>query len=134
MLALCACALPATASAATIEVTTRTDELDRSPDAKCSVREAVQSANTNTAVGGCPKGKGASDTIELGRGNYTLTIASTNEDQNANGDLDVDGEKVTFHGTGAGTTTLRTSLADRIVDIHDATPTTFKDIRSTAET
>jgi len=129
VVAALACALPASAGAATIKVTTRTDELDPSPDANCSVREEVQSANTNTAVGGCPKGKGAADTIELGRGNYSLTLASTNEDQNANGDLDVEGEKVTFRGTGAGTTTLRTSLPDRIVDVHDETPTAFKKIR-----
>ena len=86
------------------------------------MREAVQAANTNNAVGGCPKGSGPADTIVLGRGNYSLKIASTNEDSNANGDLDVDGGKVTFRGTGAGTTTLRTSLADRSIDIHDGDP------------
>ena len=93
LVAVCACALPATASAATIEVTTRTDELDARPDATCSVREAVQSANTNSAVGGCRCGEGAADTIKLGQGHYSLTIPSTNEDPNANGDLDVEGAR-----------------------------------------
>ena len=69
-----ACMLSGTAGAATIEVTTAKDELDTSPDAKCSLREAVQSANTNTAVGGCPKGSGPADTIELAKARYALTI------------------------------------------------------------
>ena len=128
LLAACALALPAGAGAATIKVDTRADELDASPDAKCSLREAVQAANDNDAVGGCPKGSGADDTIELGRGNFKLTIPSTNEDLNANGDLDVDGGKVTFVGKGGGVTVIKTTLADRIVDVHDATPTVFKSI------
>ena len=123
-LLICACALPATAGAATIEVTTHKDELDGTPDSNCSLREAVQAANSNTAVGGCPKGGGPSDTITLEGGRYSLKIPTTNEDANVNGDLDVDGngDKLIFRGEGAASTDIRTSLADRIVDIHDATP------------
>src|SRR5215204_5972779 len=88
-LAVAACLLPATAGAATIEVTTHIDELDATPDSNCSLREAVQSANSNTAVGGCHKGGGPSDTISLGRGRYSLKIPTTDEDSNVNGDLDV---------------------------------------------
>ncbi|MDX6587721.1 MAG: hypothetical protein QOI31_2194 [Solirubrobacterales bacterium] len=129
--AACACALPATASAATIEVTTHKDELDATPDSTCSLREAVQSANSNTAVGGCDKGGGTSDTITLERGRYPLKIPTTTEDANQNGDLDVDGngDKLIFRGEGAGITDIRTSLADRIVDIHDATPVTFEKVQ-----
>ncbi|MDX6587720.1 MAG: hypothetical protein QOI31_2193 [Solirubrobacterales bacterium] len=121
--------LPAFASAATIKVTTHADELDAVPDAKCSVREAVQSANTNGAVGGCPAGSGQADTIELGKGHYSLTIPSTNEDANVNGDLDVDGGKVVFRGKGDGVTDINTNLADRIADTFNATPVTFEDIQ-----
>ena len=121
--------LPAGASGATIEVTTHDDELDGASGGKCSLREAVQAANSNSAVGGCPKGNGPSDTITLENGRYKLTIATTNEDSNLNGDLDVDGGKVVFHGEGAGRTDIRTSLADRVVDIHDATPVTFEKIQ-----
>src|SRR5688572_8683999 len=121
--------LPAGAGAATIKVTTHEDELDVSPDSNCSVREAVQSANSDTAVGGCPKGGGSSDTITLGRGRYPLKIPTTAEELNANGDLDVRGDKVIFRGEGAGRTDIRTSLADRVVDIHDATPVTFEKVQ-----
>ena len=130
-LLICACALPATAGAATIEVTTHADELDGAPDSSCSLREAVQSANSNTAVGGCHKGGGPSDTITLERGRYKLTIPTTPEDANQNGDLDVhgNGDKLVFRGEGAARTDIRTSLADRIVDIYDATPVTFEKIQ-----
>ena len=121
--------LPAPAGAATIEVTTHDDELDVTPDSACSLREAVQSANLNTAIGGCPKGGGTSDTITLGKGRYPLKIATTAEELNANGDLDIRGDKLIFRGEGAGITDIRTSLADRVVDIHDATPVTFEKIQ-----
>jgi CSLREA domain-containing protein len=120
--------VPSVASAATIKVTTRADEMDVPPDAKCSLREAVAAANSNDPVGGCPKGSGPDDTVVLGKGNYRLVIPTTDEDQNANGDLDVDGGKVTFVGKGGGVTVIKTSLADRVVDVHDSTPVVFKSI------
>ena len=54
------------ASAATIKVTTKKDEFGTGPK-KCSLREAVQAANTDKKFGGCPRGKGR-DVIVLGRG------------------------------------------------------------------
>ena len=129
--AACVCLLPATAGAATIEVTTHADELDGTPDSTCSLREAVQSANSNAAVGGCHKGGGSSDTITLEGGRYSLKVPTTTEDANVNGDLDVDGngDKLVFRGEGAARTDIRTSLADRIVDIHNASPVTFEKIQ-----
>lgn len=124
----CAFAFPAVAGAATIEVTTKQDELDGSPDAKCSVREAVQSANDDAPVGGCSKGDGA-DIVKLRKGHYTLTIPSTDEDLNANGDLDVKGDKVTFLGKGDGVTDINTGLDDRIVEVRQDTDAAFRDIQ-----
>jgi CSLREA domain-containing protein len=51
--ALCGCAWlsASSASAASIVVTTTDDELNS--DGDCSLREAVQSANTNAAVDAC---------------------------------------------------------------------------------
>jgi CSLREA domain-containing protein len=129
LITACVLALPAIAGAATIKVTTHTDELDGTPDSTCSLREAVQSANSNTAFGGCHKGGGHSDTITLDGGHYALTIPTTSENLNANGDLDVDGDKVIFQGEGAGQSDIRTSLADRVVDVHNATTVTFQDIQ-----
>ena len=88
---------PTSAGAATIKVTTVDDELN--DDSDCSLREAVQAANTNKAVSGCEKGQRAKrDTIQLRTKTYNLTIPSTDEDLNANGDLD---------HTGGGALTIR---------------------------
>jgi CSLREA domain-containing protein len=64
----------------------------------CTLRAAIQVAN---AVGG-------PDTIILPAGTYTLTIAGTNEDLAANGDLDIRGPggALTITGAGAATTII----------------------------
>src|SRR6476659_7405656 len=74
------------AYAATIDVTTFTDNLINNGD--CSLREAIQAANTDSAVDACPAGSGA-DTIQLLAGTYTLSIVGANEDMNQTGDLDI---------------------------------------------
>jgi CSLREA domain-containing protein len=55
----------------------------------CSLREAIQAANTDAAFGGCPAG-GGDDTISLAAGTYGLSIppGTTGEDK-LDGDLDV---------------------------------------------
>ncbi|HEY1737593.1 MAG TPA: CSLREA domain-containing protein, partial [Acidimicrobiia bacterium] len=45
---------------------------DTATDGNCSLREALQAANTDTAVDACPAGNG-SDEIELSGARYTLT-------------------------------------------------------------
>ena len=84
-----------TANAATITVTTALDEFDLSPNATCSLREAIESANRNSDFGGC-MGSGAygADTIVFTPtiSVITLTITSPvgiNNDNNAYLDLDV---------------------------------------------
>ena len=50
-------------SAAVITVTTTADELNT--DGDCSLREAVQAANGDVAVDGCPAGNGADTTASI---------------------------------------------------------------------
>ena len=83
-----------------IAVTTTTDELNS--DGDCSLREAVQAANTHTQVDACPAGNG-DDTIILSANTYTLTIEGRSEDENAEGDLDIIGG-LTIIGTESSTT------------------------------
>jgi CSLREA domain-containing protein len=87
----------------TITVNTTDDELNT--DGDCSLREAIQAANTNAAVDACTAGSGA-DTITVPAGTFTLTIAGADEDLNATGDLDIT-NSVTINGAGAGTTTIQ---------------------------
>ncbi len=59
------------AGAAIITVNTTDDELNS--NSVCSLREAIQAANTDTAVDTCTAGSGA-DTIVVPAGIYTLTL------------------------------------------------------------
>ena len=66
------------AAASTITVTTTSDELGplaTDTGTGCSLREAIHSANTDTAFGGCPAGSGV-DEIVLPAGIYELTLGS----------------------------------------------------------
>ncbi|MEX0992492.1 MAG: choice-of-anchor Q domain-containing protein [Solirubrobacterales bacterium] len=71
------------ARAATIGVTTTTDELNS--DGDCSLREAIQAANSDAGIDACGAGAGA-DTINVPAGTYTTTIAGSGENA---GDLDI---------------------------------------------
>jgi CSLREA domain-containing protein len=87
LLCLGACLILApAANAATIHVDTAHDELGA--DADCALREAVEAANTNTAVSGCESGDPGEDTIEVPPGTYRL-LGSDGDDANQEGDLDI---------------------------------------------
>lgn len=102
-----------TALAATIAVTTVDDELNA--DGDCSLREAIESANTDTAVDACPAGAGA-DTIVLPAGMYVLSIAGTGEDANATGDLDISAD-LTINGAGHTSTIIDGGGIDRVLEV-----------------
>lgn len=108
---------PARASA-TITVTTTQDVLNGN-DGVCSLREAIIAANTDTAsgpaTGECPAGNGA-DMINLPAGVFTLTIAGSNEDASATGDLDIL-HSLNLVGSGETQTVLDAGGIDRAVDI-----------------
>lgn len=78
----------AQARSATITVTTTADEFGTNVFA-CSLREAIQAANTHAAFGGCPAGDIGGNAIELPDGTYALTLTGPSEDNNASGDLDI---------------------------------------------
>src|SRR4029079_17846273 len=82
VMALLGCAA---AAAATIDVTTRNDEFG-STVSLCSLRGAVQAANTNAAFGGCPAGSASGfDVINLPAGRYQLDLGGLDENANAEG-------------------------------------------------
>ena len=82
----------------------------------CSLREAIQSANTDTAFGGCTAGSGA-DTITLPSGTYQITInPGPDENANAAGDFDI-ASSLTIQGAGAGSTFVDGGGVDRVFDV-----------------
>jgi fibronectin-binding autotransporter adhesin len=99
------------AYAATINVTTTTDELTDglsgrpAPNGNCSLREAVQAANTNTAVDACTKGDAGADTIDIPSGFYLLSHTGTGDTANLTGDLNIK-EDLTISGAGASSTII----------------------------
>ncbi len=100
--------------AATITVNTTDDELNS--DGDCSLREAIQAANTNGAVDACTAGSGI-DTVVVPAGTYILSIAGSSEEVNATGDLDIT-TSLTLNGNGASTTIIDGAGLDRVFDIH----------------
>jgi CSLREA domain-containing protein len=106
----------------TITVSTTDDELNT--DGDCSLREAVEAANTDTAVDACPAGSGW-DVINIPAGTYEMSItnpvvpsgvaaaADTAEDDNATGDYDLL-DSVTIQGAGSVTTIIDGNELDRI--------------------
>jgi len=117
-----AVALTTQVHAASITVNTTSDELNT--DGDCSLREAIQSFNTQSAVDACAAGAG-NDTITLPAGTYALTIPGSGEDGNATGDLDVGSAFVvpvnpitlTIQGAGATTTVIDGGGLDRVLQL-----------------
>lgn len=108
--------VPATASAATVAVNTTADQFNTDP-AHCSLREAVNSVDTQANFGGCAAtgpGYGTSDTVSLPAGTYQLTLSGSPEDSDASGDLD------TFKSmsvVGTGNPTIQQTVAnERVID------------------
>lgn len=99
--------------AATITVNDTTDELNA--DGSCSLREAISSANGDTAVDGCTAGSGP-DTITVPAGTYTLSLAGADEDSNATGDLDITSD-VILVGAGRASTIIDGGGIDRVLDV-----------------
>jgi len=112
------------AHAGTITVTLGFDRFDSNANSGCSLREAIQAANTNAAFAGCQAGTPGNDVIVFTNTLTTVTISRTvngsNED-NDDGDLDV------YVGSVSGTLTIQgpitvevdnAALSDRAFDIH----------------
>ena len=98
------------AQAATIAVTTTTDELDSTAtSAGCSLREAIQNINdaalTYTECSNVGGGFGVSDTITVPAGTCTL-IGGPTENANLSGDFDIT-KPLTITGAGQATTIIQ---------------------------
>ena len=109
---------------ATITVTTTDDELNA--DGDCSLREAIQAANTDTAIDGCSAGSG-DDIITLSDGTYSISLAGKNEDNNATGDFDIT-QNLTINGIDAANTVIDANQADRVFHALNNALVVFNDL------
>jgi CSLREA domain-containing protein len=111
------------AYAATIDVTTFSDNLINNGD--CSLREAIQAANNDSAVDACPAGSGA-DTIVLSAGTYMLAIPSAaGANENATGDLSIMSE-LTIDGIDSNTVGIDGGNLDRVFSIQPGANVTLR--------
>ncbi len=104
------------ATAASITVNTATDDFG-SVTTNCSLREAIQTANTNTDFGGCTHtgifNAAITDNIilpTLVSGGFTLTRVGTDDSNNA-GDLDIEGP-MSIQGVDSMNSIIRTDTAN----------------------
>ncbi|MEM7356381.1 MAG: choice-of-anchor Q domain-containing protein, partial [Acidobacteriota bacterium] len=104
--------------AAVIPVNDTADDLDQGPNGNCTLREAIQAANTNLPVDACFPGDPAPmvDLIAVPTGTYLLTIPGAEEDGNLTGDLDVL-EDAEIHGSGPGATIIDGGGLDRVLHL-----------------
>ena len=84
-------------------------------DGYCTLREAIQAANTGGPVDGCIAQ--SYTTISIPPGTYTLALAGAGKDANASGDLDITAASLTIQGSGAGSTILDGGAIDRVLHI-----------------
>jgi len=91
------------ATAILYNVTKTDDTFDGVCDGDCSLREAISAAN---AVAGA---------VILPAGTYMLSIAGTNENANATGDLDILND-MAIYGAGMGQTIIDANHVDRVFD------------------
>ena len=102
-------------AAGNIAVNTTTDEFGTG--ANCALREAVQSAITDSNFGGCTRSGTPPYTINIPAGTYNLTLTGSNEEGNATGDIDLT-VSMTLIGAGQGVTIIDGQAADRIFDVN----------------
>ena len=105
--------MSSTAFGATIIPNTFSDE--NGGGGSCSLREAIEAANTDAAFGGCSAGSGA-DTIPLQAGTYQLSIPNDGLSDNQVGDLAVESD-ITITHSGVAPTVIDGGAVDRVVRV-----------------
>lgn len=111
---------------AQINVNTTDDE--NNSDGDCSLREAIISANNNSAQDACVLNGSAPYTINVPAGTYNLNVLTTNgEDAAAQGDLDLL-VSMTIAGAGSGNTIIDGNATDRVFHIHNGSTVTLENM------
>lgn len=107
----------ASAGGAGVTITVDTFDDEWTEDGDCSLREALFSANRDSAFDECAAGDGP-DTIVLPAGTYVLSLPDGPNGADVELDLDVQ-DAVTLRGAGASTTTIDADGIDRVISAQD---------------
>jgi CSLREA domain-containing protein len=99
------------------DIDSTADDLD--PNGNCTLREAIEAANTNAAVDGFAAGEAPPtvDVIQVSAGVYDLTLQGGPgvEDANQEGELEIL-EEVDIVGAGADLTAIDGQATERVLD------------------
>lgn len=90
------------AAAVTITVNSANDDPLPTVDGNCTLREAIEAANSHAAVDACPAGANGADTIHF-QGNYTITVDQGEMPINEETTIDGTAFTVTLQGISSGT-------------------------------
>ncbi|MDP2674278.1 MAG: CSLREA domain-containing protein [Dehalococcoidia bacterium] len=116
-------ALPASPAHAMVITVTTPNEAGA--DGLCSLREAIQAANTNAPVEACGGGSVGPDYIKMSTsGIYFLSLVGAGEDLNATGDLDIT-EELEIEATSGANVIIDGNLTDRVFHIHPGVKATI---------
>jgi CSLREA domain-containing protein len=116
-------------AAGAIQVTTTADGTEMTE--ACTLRQAIESANTDSDMGGCLRTGEAPYTILVPAGVYRLN-GSSGDDGNLSGDLDIRTD-LTLVGEGATETIIQAAAvpglaADRVMQVHGETDVTIRGV------
>lgn len=118
--------LTASANAAEILVDTISDGF--AIDGRCTLREAIEAANTDSAINECDAGSGA-DIIMLGAtSTHRVSVAGANEDLNQTGDFDIREDLTIRPADPAIVVSIAQEHADRVFEIFDGADFTLERI------
>lgn len=123
-------AVTANVHAATISVNSFSDDpITATDDADCTLREAIEAANTDAAVDACAAGTGA-DIVSLPAGTYTLSAAPAGDETNAAGDLDViDADPLTIQpASPTASVVVDGANLDRVLDVQSGATATLSNL------
>jgi len=118
--------LSSVAQAATLKVTTTVDGL-APPGGGCTLRAAIEAVDRPGFSSGCGTSTSGSNTIVLGSGRYSLSIAPQAGDGNETGDLDITTHgPIRIIGAGRSKTTIDASaIGDRVMFVSGAASVTL---------
>ncbi len=99
---------------------------------QCSLRSAIQTANTNVQTGGCGRnGSGEPDIIQLQVGAYVLEGGLSppyiDEDANVKGDYDIT-SAIVLQGVSPERTAIDAPPLDRVFDVHSGGSLSLQDV------
>ncbi len=113
--------------AAEIQVSTISDGI--ATDNRCTLREAIQAANTDTQVDTCAAGNGHDTIVLFFDSDHDMAVAGANEDTNQTGDFDIR-EDVTIRPENPDVVvTISAQGLDRVFEVFPGASLTLERIR-----